>query len=143
MLNRTMRWFFVKGLATIIGLIVLQSASPRLMAIPAFARKYKTACATCHNNWAELNDFGRAFKLNGFKFPKDDEEMVKDPPLLLGAQAQKESFPNSIFPGELPILPIAFRYSGYFSPTSPQPAEITAANNAYVPPTDLFAANTF
>ena len=141
MLNRTMRWLFVKGLATIIGLIVLQSASPRLMAIPAFARKYKTACATCHNNWPELNDFGRAFKINGFKFPKDDEQFVKDPPLLLGATAQKENFPNSIYPGELPILPIAFRYSGYATYTSEQPAGLAAANG-YIPPSDLFAPNT-
>ena len=111
------------------------------MAIPAFARKYKTACATCHNNWPELNDFGRAFKINGFKFPKDDEQFVKDPPLLLGAQAQKETFPNSIYPGELPILPIAFRYSGYLSYTSQQPSTLAAANG-YVPPTDLFAPNT-
>ena len=112
------------------------------MAIPAFARKYHTACATCHNNWPELNDFGRAFKLNGFKFPKDDDTFVKEPPLMLGAQAQKESFPNSIFPGELPILPIAFRYSGYFSYTRQQPAALTAATG-YIPPSDLFQPNTF
>ncbi len=141
MLNRTIRWVLGKGFLAIIGLIVLQSLSPRLMAIPAFARKYKTACATCHNNWPELNDFGRAFKLNGFKFPKDDDQFVKDPPLLLGATAQKENFPNSIYPGELPILPIAFRYSGYASYTSQQPAALAA--NGYVPPSDLFAPNTF
>ena len=101
-------------LLTVVALIGFQSSAPRLMAIPAFARKYHTACATCHNNWPELNDFGRAFKINGFKFPKDDEVFVKEPPLMLGAQAQKEAFPYSIYPGELPILPIAFRYSGYF-----------------------------
>jgi hypothetical protein len=111
------------------------------MAIPAFARKYHTACATCHNNWPELNDFGRAFKINGFKFPKDDEDFVKEPPLLLGAQAQKESFPNSVYPGELPILPIAFRYSGYFTYNSPQPAAVNAASG-YVPSTTLFSPNT-
>ena len=125
----------------VIALVLIQSLTPRLMAIPAFARKYKTACATCHNNWPELNDFGRAFKINGFKFPKDDDQFVKDPPLLLGAQAQKESFPNSIFPGELPILPIAFRYSGYLTHTSEQPKEL--AGNTYTPPSDLFAPNTF
>jgi hypothetical protein len=142
-MNRILRLLLAKEiLLPAAALIVLQSSAPDLMAIPAFARKYRTACATCHNNWPELNDFGRAFKLNGFKFPKDDEQFVKDPPLLLGAQAQKESFPNSIYPGELPILPIAFRYSGYFSHTSSQPAALTAANG-YVPPTDLFAPNTF
>lgn len=122
-------------------LAVLASA-PRAEAIPAFARKYHTACATCHNNWPELNDFGLAFKLNGFKFPKDDEDFVKEPPLMLGAEAQKEVFPHSIYPGELPILPISFRYSGYFSYNTPQPAAVVAADG-FVPQTDLFAPNTF
>ncbi len=140
MLNRTMRWLVVRGFSIIIGLIVLQSVSPRLMAIPAFARKYKTACATCHNNWPELNDFGRAFKINGFKFPKDDDQFVKDPPLLLGASAQKENFPNSIYPGELPILPIAFRYSGYFTYNTPAPTSVTSPPG---PSTAEFTPNTF
>jgi len=142
MLNRMVRLFFVKALSALIGLIALQSLSPRLMAIPAFARKYKTACATCHNNWPELNDFGRAFKINGFKFPKDDDQFVKDPPLMLGASAQKESFPKSIYPGELPILPIAFRFAGFATYTSEQPPEL-AAENGYIPPSDLFSPDAF
>jgi hypothetical protein len=141
MLNRIPKLLTVRIPLFVVALILLQNLTPRLMAIPAFARKYKTACATCHNNWPELNDFGRAFKLNGFRFPKDDEQFVKDPPLLLGAQAQKESFPKSIFPGELPILPIAFRYEGYFNYTSEQPAALAAANG-YIPPSDLFQPNT-
>jgi hypothetical protein len=135
-MNRIARMFCL----IMITLVVLLSASPRLMAIPAFARKYHTACATCHNNWPELNDFGRAFKINGFKFPKDDESFLKEPPLMLGAQAQKETFPKSIYPGELPILPIALRYSGTFSYTSTQPAQVAAAG--YVPSTDLFQPGT-
>jgi hypothetical protein len=123
-------------------LVAIQVSTPRLMAIPAFARKYHTSCSTCHNNWPELNDFGRAFKINGFKFPKDDEDFVKDPPLMLGADAQKENFPRSIYPGELPLLPIAFRYSGYFSYNSPQPDAVAAAVG-YVPKTTLFQPNTY
>ena len=49
-------------------------------AIPVFARKYQTACQTCH--WATfpaLNSFGRAFKDNGYTFPSDDEVYVKGP----------------------------------------------------------------
>jgi hypothetical protein len=137
-----MRQFLSRGLLLMGGLLILQSSTPRLMAIPAFARKYHTACATCHSNWPELNDFGRAFKINGFRFPKDDDQFVKEPPLLLGAQAQKESFPNSIYPGDLPILPIAFRYSGYFSYTNSPPASVTAASG-YTAPTDMFVPNTF
>jgi len=126
---------------------------PRSQAIPAFSRKYQTSCSTCHNNFPELNDFGLAFKKNGFKFPKDDETFVKEPPVLLGAKAQKEAFPNALYPGELPgNLPIAFRYSGFANYNSKYPFACGAllANGAcsgapgtYVPRTDLFVPNTF
>jgi len=72
MLSRISKLLIVRLSLLVLALILLQNLTPNLMAIPAFARKYKTACATCHNNWPELNDFGRAFKINGFKFPKDD-----------------------------------------------------------------------
>ena len=124
------------------ALVVIETSPLPLMAIPAFARKYHTACATCHSNWPELNDFGRAFKINGFKFPKDDDDFVKEPPLVLGAEAQKDNFPHSIYPGELPLLPIAFRYSGYFSYNTPQP-DAVAAETSYLPKTELFQPNTF
>ncbi len=139
-----MRWIAkflnAKALGIALLAITLMSAAPQLKAIPAFARKYKTACSTCHNNWPELNDFGRAFKMNGFKFPKDDDQFVKDPPLMLGAEAQKEAFPYSIYPGELPILPIAFRYSGYMSYSSSKPDAVVGVS--YSPNTTLFTPNT-
>jgi len=114
---------------------------PRAEAIPAFSRKYQTSCSTCHNNFPELNDFGLAFKKNGFKFPKDDETFVKEPPVLLGAKAQKEAFPNALYPGEIPgNLPIAFRYSGFANYNSKIPF---ASTQGYVPRTDLFVPNTF
>src|SRR6266705_1617731 len=99
----------------------LFSKTPRTEGIPAFARKYQTSCSTCHNNYPELNDFGEAFKKNGFKFPKDDESFVKEPPVLLGSKAQKEAFPGAVYPGEIPgTVPVAFRYSGNFTYNSRQ-----------------------
>src|SRR5215470_16897601 len=115
-MNRTM----VRSLITsilVIGAVasLWVSRTPRASAIPAFSRKYQTSCSTCHSNFPELNDFGIAFKKNGFKFPKDDETFVKEPPVLLGAKAQKEAFPEAVYPGEIPgSVPIAFRYSGTF-----------------------------
>src|SRR4029077_13852851 len=86
--------YFARALIIAAGLLfILLAAVPGAYAIPAFARKYQTSCTTCHTNFPELNDFGEAFKRHGFKFPKDDEEFVKDPPLLLGAKAQKQAFP--------------------------------------------------
>jgi len=117
---------------------------PKTSAIPAFSRKYQTSCTTCHNNYPELNDFGEAFKKNGFKFPKDDETFVKEPPVLLGSKAQKEAFPGAVYPGEIPgSVPIAFRYSGNFNWNKKQPPEIIAQNGFFTPRTDLFVPNTF
>jgi hypothetical protein len=114
---------------------------PKGKAIPAFSRKYQTSCTTCHNNYPELNDFGEAFKKNGFKFPKDDEVFVKQDPVMLGSKAQKEAFPEAVYPGEIPgTVPISFRYSGYFNWNANQPAALQSSG--FVPRTDLFAPNT-
>src|SRR5579863_2824857 len=43
-------------------------------AVPAFARKYSLRCTACHESWPVLNDFGRAFRDNGYqlRLGKDD-----------------------------------------------------------------------
>ena len=98
----------------VLGLFILLTAT-KASAIPAFARLYGTSCATCHNPFPKLNDFGRAFKDNGFKFPVSDEEVLKVKALLLGAPAQKEQFPNSIWPGTIPGMPpIGLRMNMFF-----------------------------
>jgi hypothetical protein len=129
--------------AVVIVLLVILASVPKTSAIPAFSRKYQTSCTTCHSNYPELNDFGEAFKKNGFKFPKDDEVFVKEPPVLLGSKAQKEAFPGAVYPGEIPgYLPIAFRYEGNFTLNRKQPGGFIA-QNGFTPRTDLFAPNTF
>lgn len=113
--------------------------APMAYGIPAFARKYNTSCQTCHNNPPELNDFGWAFKKNGFKFPKDDADFVKQPQQMLGAPAYKKVFPRAIWPGEIPgTIPIGFRYSGFVNYSNKRPLA-----NGFVPRVDLFAPNTF
>src|SRR6266702_3210982 len=67
--------------------VLLLSLAPNGYSIPAFSRQYQTSCATCHIDFPKLNDFGKAFKDAGFKFPKDDETYLKVPPVLLGAPA--------------------------------------------------------
>ncbi len=68
-------------------------------AIPAFSRIYQTSCTTCHLDFPKLNDFGKAFKDAGFKFPKDDDTYLKVPAALLGAPAQKDVWPKAVGPG--------------------------------------------
>lgn len=88
-------------------------------AIPAFSRQYGTSCSTCHLDFPKLNDFGKAFKDAGFKFPKDDETFIKVPPVMLGAPAQKDLWPHSIWPGTIPGLPpIGLRYNTFFQVVS-------------------------
>src|SRR5579859_157922 len=70
-------------------------------AVPAFARKYQTSCATCHIVFPKLNAFGEAFRLRGYRMPKETEEMVKQPPVSLGSPAYKKLWPNAIWPGEI------------------------------------------
>ena len=88
-------------------------------AIPAFSRQYGTSCTTCHIDFPKLNDFGKAFKDAGFKFPKGDEDFIKVPVVMLGAPAQKELWPHTVFPGTIPGLPqIGLRYNQFFQYTS-------------------------
>jgi hypothetical protein len=88
-------------------------------AIPAFARQYGTSCTTCHSDFPKLNDFGKAFKDAGFKFPVDDAGLMKIPPTLLGAEAQKELFPHAVWPGSIPGMPpIGLRMNTFFQKTA-------------------------
>lgn len=69
-------------------LVLVQVSGPLLRdasAIPAFARKYGLQCTGCHEAWPTLNDFGRAFRDNGYQ-------------MLLG-----EDTPTKLSPGYWPI----------------------------------------
>jgi hypothetical protein len=77
-------------------------------AVPAFARKYQTSCQTCHIVFPKLNAFGEAFRLRGYRMPGETEEMVKEPPVSLGAPAYKRLWPQAVWPGAIPsTVPLA------------------------------------
>jgi hypothetical protein len=127
--------------AVVVVMWVMIAWVPKSSAIPAFSRKYQTSCTTCHSNYPELNDFGEAFKKNGFKFPKDDESFIKEAVVMLGAKAQKEAFPEAVYPGEIPgYLPVAFRFLGAMNVNRSQPKPLQATS--FLPRTDLFAPDT-
>ena len=86
---------------------------------------------TCHVDFPKLNDFGKAFKDAGFKFPEGDADQLKVAPVMLGADAQKLNFPKSVWPGSIPGMPpIGLRFNTFF--------QLTGANrnqfNALTPP---------
>src|SRR5260370_12699189 len=107
----------VPGSFLIIPLCLL-FVSTKTYAIPAFSRQYHTSCTSCHLDFPKLNDFGKAFKDAGFKFPKDDETFLKVPAVMLGAPAQKDVWPHCVWPGEIPGLPpIGLRMNNFFQVT--------------------------
>ncbi len=88
-------------LAVIAGITLLAAGSAD--AIPAFARKYKFSCSTCHAPFPRLKPYGEEFAARGFRLPPDQEPArstydVGDPLLHL----QRE-------------LPLAIRMEGYTS----------------------------
>jgi hypothetical protein len=95
----------------IIGTIV--GAASNAQAIPAFARRYGTSCQTCHIAFPKLTPFGEAFRRNGFKFPGQDEDFVKQDQVPLGQDAYKQMFPNTVWPGTLAASPpVAVGFNG-------------------------------
>ena len=90
----------VAALVVCIALVVI--TDDEASAIPAFARKYKTTCATCHSPVPRLNAFGERFAANGFELavgePPRDTIGTGDPLLRL-AQA----------------LPLAVRVDAYMA----------------------------
>lgn len=42
--------------------------------IPAFARRYKLSCSTCHAPFPRLKDFGNEFAAAGFYIPEEEKE---------------------------------------------------------------------
>jgi len=112
------------------GILALATFSRDAEAIPAFARKYETACITCHATFPRLTAVGEAFRLNGYRMPGGDELYVKDEPLILGAKAYKQMFPNAVWPSDLPGMPplalrIAVNYTGNTGGGAPPKSDFT------------------
>jgi hypothetical protein len=91
----------LKASVPVIILAILGLSASSAYAVPAFARKYRTSCQTCHVVFPKLNAFGEAFRLRGYRMPGETEDMVKDQPVSLGAPAYKKLWPQAVWPGEL------------------------------------------
>ncbi|HHT9119715.1 MAG TPA: hypothetical protein ACFYD3_04095 [Candidatus Hypogeohydataceae bacterium YC41] len=100
-----MRFFFrfILALVVVLPIVLL---SDEAGAVPVFARKYQTACTTCHfASFPQLNAFGVAFRDRGYRIPPDDEVYVKDTPVTMGVEPWKRLFPEAVWPGDIPGLP--------------------------------------
>lgn len=93
-----------RWIAGLVVVVFLAMCGGEAFGIPAFARKYKTSCATCHEGFPRLNAVGDAFRLNGYKFA-DDDVYIKDEPVEMGDEAYKRVWPKAIWPSDIPGLP--------------------------------------
>ncbi len=97
---------FVRAFAGPVGCILLVLLPAQVFAIPAFARKYKTSCQTCHVAFPQLTPFGEAFRLNGYRFPGGlDVDYAKVEEVELGAEGYKKVWPNAVWPTTLTWVP--------------------------------------
>ena len=141
--TRTVRRLFILLWA---GTLLMLSARPA-SAVPVFSRKYQTSCATCHQIFPKLNPFGEAFRLNGYRMPKETEEQIKQSPVSLGAESYKKIWPKMIAPSDLPgFAPFALNtklailYASEKDPTTGK----TVVNNDFQFPQEvnIFTAGT-
>ena len=80
-----------------VALLLLAVLPGFATAIPAWARKYRTSCATCHEAFPRLTATGEAFRLNGYRFA-DDESLRKEEPVEMGDEAYRKVWPDAIWP---------------------------------------------
>ena len=105
-------------------------------AVPSFARKYQTSCLTCHTVYPVLNPFGEAFRRNGYRFPSQngsmDSDAVKSSMIALGQDEYKKTFPNSVWPSNIPdAIPLSVMFNGAVTMNVPGSDAHTAAGNTF------------
>lgn len=94
------RKFLLMGLCLAAVIAVLDNDPA--FGVPSFARKYHTSCSTCHIAPPKLNGFGRAFRNNGYRMPGNDEDLIKQDRVPLGAPAWKQVWPEGLWPSDIP-----------------------------------------
>jgi hypothetical protein len=103
---RTSRRNRLLGALVFTGLICVVASE--VIAVPTFARRYSTSCATCHQAYPRLNSVGESFRLMGYRFA-DDERYRKQQPVELGDEAYKRLWPKALWPTDIPShSPLSF-----------------------------------
>jgi len=127
--------------------VLLALAATPASAVPVFARKYATSCQTCHTVFPKLNAFGEAFRLNGYRFPGETEEQVKEKPVSLGADAYKKVWPAAVYPGNIPAhVPLAMnvKMADVYAKSHGDEGSAIVHNDFQAPQeANIFSAGTF
>jgi hypothetical protein len=97
----------VVSIVVVLSAILLISGPRCVQAIPAFSRQYKTECTTCHTLFAQRNEFGEAFRKNGYVWPGDKPQEAKQVP----AQTEGERKLNEalLLAGLPTVLPVSLQ----------------------------------
>jgi hypothetical protein len=103
---------FVLFLAAFIVLI----CSVRADAIPAFTRQHKAECTTCHTIFPELNEYGEAFRKNGYvymgKKKAEPAESAKAAGTEKKASGQESAKNEALWLSAIPeLVPVSFTAS--------------------------------
>jgi len=110
-------------------------------AIPSFSRKYKTSCITCHSVYPKLTPFGETFRMNGYQFPKEEQENIKEERVILGAESYRKVWPDAVWPNSIPAKsPISLRGKTSFDGMREETGDIVTEFG--LPSLQLLAANT-
>jgi hypothetical protein len=76
---RSRGWRSVGLVGLFLSSFLVLSSQPGY-AIPAFARKYGLPCSACHIGWPILNNFGLAFKDNGYQLGNEKDSPIYQNP---------------------------------------------------------------
>lgn len=94
---RMIRW-------TLVAAVLLTAVPAPASAIPAFARRYKMSCQTCHDPFPTLTEFGAMFAGNGYRLSAAEEPqdtvstgdellaLMKDVPLAIRLEMYAQAY---------------------------------------------------
>ncbi len=67
------KWILSAGLVSLFLILLTPLES---QAVPSYARQVKKPCTACHTIWANLNQYGRQFKVKAYTDVNQDWEMI-------------------------------------------------------------------
>src|SRR6185369_2485756 len=91
------------------GFVLPCLMATRADAIPAFSRKYKKECVTCHTIYPQRNEYGEAFEKNGYLLPDAEttEKTAPKPEVLNSVIGIVDPLAEAGIPGQIPLSVIA------------------------------------
>ncbi|NIM65426.1 MAG: hypothetical protein GTO51_05475 [Candidatus Latescibacteria bacterium] len=69
-----MKWWRCVCIGVIFATVSFPLVLTDVNAVPAFSRRYKISCSTCHAPFPKLNPYGDEFAGNGFIIPEEEKE---------------------------------------------------------------------